>query len=114
MLDRHSSDADVVRGNLHSNLLEGVLWIPVVENELNESCDEGNGAGLQSNNNEAVNNTFGHFECGLKLRLKELEGNLINANTSKERRLTFQTCHSCNDNKVADESSRKPQLILPW
>jgi hypothetical protein len=36
---------------------------------------------------------------------------LINSNTSKEEKLSYQTCHSCNNNEVTDESSRKPQLI---
>lgn len=37
---------------------------------------------------------------------------LNNSNTSKEERVTCQRCHSCNNNEVTDESSRKPQLIL--
>jgi hypothetical protein len=48
--------------NLHSNLLEGVRWISEIEDELNESCGEGNGARLQSDDNEAVDNASGRIE----------------------------------------------------
>jgi len=68
--------------NLHSNLLEGVRWICERENELNEGCGKGNGAGLQSNDNESVDKTSGRIECGFELCLEELR--LISPNTSKE------------------------------
>ena len=61
MLDEPSFGTNISE-NLHSNLLKGVRWISEIENELNESCDEGNGARLQSNDNESVYNASGRIE----------------------------------------------------
>jgi hypothetical protein len=71
MLDRLFCGTNISE-NLHSNLLEGVRWIFEIENKLNEGCGEGNSAGLQSNDNEAVDNAFGRTECGFELCLEEL------------------------------------------
>lgn len=42
-------------------------WTSKIENELKEGCGEGNGAGLQGYDNEAVDNASGRIECVFEL-----------------------------------------------